>query len=144
MLMGILCGWHEAGDKTRNGWASGGSWRFHGRPVKGYGVILDGRLTEVVDPRIEDAIGVATSKVIGHCREFGQPWRISAVAYAMMQAKVVDSAPDPFGVVGSGVRIERATLEQIEGFLSGFEDDDEQEGVVEMLAEVRQALGIKP
>ncbi|MCY1462640.1 hypothetical protein D9M71_804370 [compost metagenome] len=62
----------------------------------------------------------------------------------MMQAKVVDSAPDPFGVVGSGVRIERATLEQIEGFLSGFEDDDEQEGVVEMLAEVRQALGIKP
>jgi hypothetical protein len=33
-----------------------------------------------------------------------------------------------------------AALERAEGFISGFEDDDTQEGVTEMLAAIRAAL----
>jgi hypothetical protein len=33
-----------------------------------------------------------------------------------------------------------AALERAEGFISGFEDDDTQEGIAEMLAAIRAAL----
>lgn len=80
MLMGILAGWHEAGDKKRNTWTCGGTWIRDGEQVVGYAVIVDGRVTEVVDRADPDAITKAVGAVKAVARTYAEPVEVGRVA----------------------------------------------------------------
>lgn len=92
MLMGILAGWCEAGDRTRNTWTCGGSWTCDGETIRGYAVIVDGRVQEVIAPDTEGAITQAVTKVREVAKSFADPCVITEVAMGMQPFQVINSA----------------------------------------------------
>lgn len=80
MLMGILAGWHEASDKGRNTWTCGGTWIRDGVKSPGYAVVVDGRVTEVVDWADPDAITKAVSAVKAVAQTYEEPVEVGRVA----------------------------------------------------------------